>query len=48
LDTVSILQQFIENRSTYVCEDVNICIVADFSSLKFLFGIISHRQQKKH
>jgi hypothetical protein len=26
LDTVSILQEFIENSSTYICEDVNIGI----------------------
>jgi len=39
LDTLSVLQQFIENHGEYICEDVNICIVADLSSLKFLFGI---------
>jgi len=33
------LQKFIENSSTYICEDVNICTVADLSSLTFLFGI---------
>ena len=39
LDALSILQKFIESSSTYICEDVNICIVADLSSLRFLFGI---------
>jgi len=45
LDTLSILQQFIENSSTYICEDVNSCIVAELSSLKFIFGIYFSRQQ---
>jgi hypothetical protein len=39
LDTLSTLQQFTESSSTYICKDVNICIVADFSSLKCIFGI---------
>jgi len=40
LGALSILQLLIENRNTYICEDENICILADISSFKFLFGMI--------
>jgi len=52
LDTLYILQQFIENSSTYICEEVNICYVADFFfsqiSLWDLFLTVSSRNIKLH
>lgn len=46
LDTLYTLQQFLESSGTYICEDVNTCVEADISALKFLFWIYFSQAQE--